>query len=313
MQQDRGQGSDPADSLRFAHLTDPHLTFPGEAAVGDLLNKRMLGYLSWQRRRRHEHRAPVLAAMVADLKDREAEHVAVTGDLTHLGLPEECREALAWLETLGPPERVSLVPGNHDRYVRAPRAETLGLWDEYLASEMPDPGHASPFPTVKVRGPVAFIGLSSAAPSPPLMATGLVGGRQRRRLDALLAWASEQGLFRVVLVHHAPVPSSYRWRKRLVDGRETMDVIQAQGAELVLHGHTHRITRTTVPGPQGRVIPVIGLPSASATMTSAERAARYSLWTVRRAGNGFSVNHCSRVYDALQGEFRDIGDWNPLL
>ena len=46
----------------------------------------------------------------------------VTGDLVHIGLEQEMSEAAQWLRSLGPPEKVILVPGNHDNYA----ADSLG-------------------------------------------------------------------------------------------------------------------------------------------------------------------------------------------
>ena len=57
------------------------------------------------------------------------------------------------------------------------------------------------FPTLRVRGPVAFIGLSSACASPPLMATGRVGRRQRVAFAELLTETAARGLFRVSLLY----------------------------------------------------------------------------------------------------------------
>lgn len=38
-----------------------------------------------------------------DLQAEHLDHIAVTGDLTHLGLPQEFREAATWLARLGRP------------------------------------------------------------------------------------------------------------------------------------------------------------------------------------------------------------------
>src|SRR4029450_13323153 len=100
----------------LAHLSDPHLTSLRGVRLRDLGNKRILGYLSWWRRRRRVHRIETLDAVVADMRDSAPDHIAVTGDLTHVGLPDECADALRWLQSLGNSDRVSLVPGNHDRY-----------------------------------------------------------------------------------------------------------------------------------------------------------------------------------------------------
>ena len=61
----------------------------------------------------------MLAALVADLKARTPDHIAVTGDLVNLSLPSEFVAARAWLDALGNPRDVSVVPGNHDAYVQA--------------------------------------------------------------------------------------------------------------------------------------------------------------------------------------------------
>lgn len=305
------------ETLTFAHLTDPHLTSPDGAGLADLSNKRLLGYLSWRRRRRHLHRPEVLAALVADLRASAPAQIALTGDLTQIGLPAECEHARRWLEALAPPERVSLVPGNHDRYVAADWGKTIGRWQAYLGSDgdAVAPATAAPerrsFPTLRRRGPVAFIGLTSACASAPLMATGWLGRRQRVALAEMLAETGARKLFRVVLIHHPPVPGSYKWRKRLTDGAAVADIIERHGAELVLHGHTHRLMVNRLEGASGRPIPVVGLSSASAPGTSPERAARYSLWTVRRGGEGCTLSHAGRVYEASSGAFRD-DDWDPL-
>ncbi len=300
-------------SLTFAHITDAHLTSPRGARWQDLLNKRLLSYLSWRRHRRLVHDSGVLAALTDDLKASGVDHIAVTGDLTHLGLSKECREALEWLRALADARRVSLIPGNHDRLVDAPWADTVGLWRPFMISERPE-GHGDHgFPALRIRGPVAFIGLSSAVPTAPFLATGKLGKHQREELGRLLATTGSQGLFRVVLIHHPPVPRAYKWRKRLVDSEAVSTVIREAGAELVLHGHTHRLTRNNLTSADGAAIPVVGLASASSRESPSERAARYSIWSVRRRENGtFSLSHRSRRYDARSGEIRECEDWNPL-
>jgi 3',5'-cyclic AMP phosphodiesterase CpdA len=299
-------------SLTFAHLTDPHMTSPEGAPTRALLNKRALSLLSWRRHRRHVHDPRLLERLIADLRAQRPDHLAITGDLTQLGLPQECRAARAWLDSLAPPERVSLVPGNHDRLVSAPWRETIGLWEDFLFPTGPDGDRPGDFPTLRVRGPVAFIGLSSACPTPPLLATGRLGADQRDRLSRLLDSTGRSGLFRVVLIHHPPLPGTYKWRKRLVDAPDVAAAIAAHGAELVLHGHTHRIASHSILRPAGARIPVVGLASASAREDDEERRARYSLWSVQAVGQGFELEHRGRVFDPSLDAFRDDPGWDPL-
>jgi len=302
----------PGDTLTFAHVTDPHLTSPDHPSLRSLLNKRILSYLSWRRHRRQIHDRGVLDMLVEDLRASKAQHLAITGDLTQLGLDSEFQDAQKWLRELSTPSRVSLIPGNHDCLVADDWQRTLHRWHEFMASDDTSLNHPGDFPTSRIRGPVMFIGLSSAVPTAPFLATGSLGRQQRQRLREMLESARERSLFRVVLIHHPPLPGGYKWRKRLVDSRATSEVLRQSGAELVLHGHTHRLTGMSLEGPGGKRIPVVGLSSASAGEVSPERAARYSLWTVTRNGGSFQLQHRSRVYDAPSHRIREGHDWNPL-
>jgi 3',5'-cyclic AMP phosphodiesterase CpdA len=135
------------------------------------------------------------------------------------------------------------------------------------------------FPYVRVRSGIAVVGVSTAVPMAPLLATGEVGGAQIDRLERRLAELGSRGLFRIVLIHHAPLRAATHARKRLVDGDAFCAVIERAGAELVLHGHTHRSSLMTLGSRRGGV-PVIGAPSASASREVGEHYARYHLYKI---------------------------------
>ncbi len=285
----------------LAHLSDPHLSSLGAVRLGDLLNKRLFGYLSWQRRRRHIHQPHILEALVCDMLAMAPDHIAVTGDLTQVGLPDEFRQAAVWLGQLGTPERVTVIPGNHDTYVAAPWQDTFQAWAPYLAGDG-GPDNNDPYPSLRVRGQLALIGLSSGRPSAPLLAVGSLGKRQLTRLEELLLQTRRRGLLRVVLIHHPPVPGSIAWRKRLTDARQFAGVIARQGAELILHGHAHySMVRELAAGMQK--VPVIGVPSASSADLTLQRAARYHLYCFERGDNGWRVQIIARAYSAVEKRF----------
>jgi 3',5'-cyclic AMP phosphodiesterase CpdA len=300
----------------FAQLSDPHLSSLTDVRARDLLSKRALGYLSWRGKRRFEHRPEVLRALQRDLSGATLEQVLVTGDLTHIGLPEEFQQARAWLRELGDPGQVALVPGNHDACVAAPWRETFALWRDYMASDE-DPGAPvgsaagnpayapdSPinFPTLRVRGGLAFIGLSTACPTPPLMATGTLGQEQLNRLPALLQSTAAAGLFRVVYLHHCPVPGVEKWRKRLTDAPEVCALLAEHGAELVLHGHGHRAHFSELPTRYGS-LPVVAVPSASALGLHGADVAHYNHYRVERADRGWQLRIDTRRYQRASGQF----------
>jgi len=291
----------------FAHISDPHLTTLEGARGRQLLNKRLLGYLSWRHKRRYQHRREVLTAMQHDLQACPVEQLLVTGDLTHVGLPQEFAQARAWLQQLGDPYQVALVPGNHDACVKAPWQDTFALWDDYLASDKP----VTPrFPSLRVRGNVAFIGLTSACPTPPFMATGTVGKEQLARLTGLLTATREQGLFRVIYLHHSPLVGTEKWRKRLTDVAALQALIEVHGTELVLHGHGHRAHYRELETRQGKA-PVLAVPSASAVGLHGAEVAHYNRCAVARTTSGWEVEIESRGYDSALGEFTAQG-WQYL-
>lgn len=281
----------PLSRLRLAHLSDPHLTSLSGVSPLELFNKRILGYLSWRWRRRSIHRREVLSVLTADLAAASPDHIAITGDLTHVGTPRECHEAARWLQETGTPDRITLVPGNHDRYTAAPWDRTLGLWREYMAGDGAIAG--DPFPFARRRGPVALIGLSTAVPTPPFFASGRLGGRQLVAAEALLDEAKHAGLFRVVLLHHPPVARLSTRRRGLADGPVLRSLLAKTGAELALHGHMHRWTRNMLETGE-QALPVLGVPSASAREPG-ERRAGYSLFEITATDRGWEVMITERV------------------
>jgi len=108
----------------LAHITDPHLAPLPAPRCSELRSKRLGGFINWQRKRRDIHLLETLEQTAAEVKRQRADHIAVTGDLVNLSLPEEFPAARTWLNNLGPARDVTFVPGNHDAYVR--RMEDAG-------------------------------------------------------------------------------------------------------------------------------------------------------------------------------------------
>ena len=276
----------------LAHLSDPHLPPLPAARLRDLASKRALGYLNWIRNRHKYHRREVLDALVADVRAQAPDHIAVTGDLVNLALEAEFAPSLKWLESVGEAEHVTVIPGNHDAYVRATRHRAMEAWADYLRGDIE--GGNGAFPFVRRRGPVALIGVSSAVPTPPLMATGKLGQTQLRALDRILAQLASEQAFRVLLVHH-PLHSTSRV-KRLTDSRQLRALIRQHGVELVLHGHDHIHSTMWLEGPRGE-IPAVGVPSASAIAHRHYPAAAFNLFSIARTNDAWRVEQTVRAID----------------
>lgn len=276
-------------AFRLAHLSDVHLPPLPQPAIGELFSKRMLGYLNWTRNRHRIHQSDVLDAVVADMQAQGPDHIAVTGDLVNLALSAEFAPARRWIEGVGTPQLVSLVPGNHDAYTRNAVPRFDATFGDYMRS---DTGAAG-FPYLQWRGPLALIGLSTAVPTAPFMATGTLGQPQIDALDRMLEHLSGAGLFRVLLIHH-PLRSKHS-HKRLTDSEALQAVLKRHGVELILHGHDHIHSTMWFEGPDGR-IPAIGVPSASSIAHGHKPAAAYNLFAIERAGEAWTCEQTVRGF-----------------
>jgi 3',5'-cyclic AMP phosphodiesterase CpdA len=262
-------------TFRLAHLSDPHIPPMPPVQILQLFNKRITGYLNWRLRRGVWHRRDVLDALVRDLRAQKPDHVALTGDLANLALESEFEAGRDLLGHLGTPENVTVIPGNHDNYVRGAEIKYMTAWARYFE---PDERGDYAFPFMRRRGPVAIIGLSTAVPTLPFFATGKLGASQIRRFAALLTAAEEEQLFRIVLIHHPPA-GRRSWLRRLSDAREFRKTIKEFGAELILSGHDHIAALNMLKGPAGP-IPVVQVTSASASHEDKHGGAAFNLYEI---------------------------------
>jgi 3',5'-cyclic AMP phosphodiesterase CpdA len=140
---------------------------------------------------------------------------------------------------------------------------------------------------------VALIGVSTAIATLPFMATGKVGEQQIARVAKMLAELGKESAFRVVMIHHPPLPSARH--KCLIDAAAFQRMLAAVGAELVIHGHDHAHSLVWTAGEGGRV-PVIGVPSASASasVSTKKRAGAYNLYLVSGGRGAWTCEVVSR-------------------
>jgi 3',5'-cyclic AMP phosphodiesterase CpdA len=276
----------------LAHLSDPHLAPLPTPRFSELASKRLTGFLNWQFKRRNIHSTEMLEWVVADLKSQAPDHIALAGDLINISLPEEYLAARRWLAALGPASEVTLVPGNHDAYVRRMQREPARAWRDYMRG---DGDTEVSFPFVRRRGPLAIVGLSSAIATPPFRATGKLGNAQLQRLAEILTQLAAEGAFRIVMLHHPPESDPGHRSERLIDGHALFAVLAQAGAELIIHGHMHISAVSWLDGP-GRRIPVVGVPSASAALGGKWEPAGYNLY---RIDGNFGAWRCQMISRAI--------------
>jgi 3',5'-cyclic AMP phosphodiesterase CpdA len=233
-------------TLRLAHVSDLHVLSPEGLHWRDwFFNKRITGWANTRLRRGRVFRRRYLEAVLDAAS--HADHIVVTGDVTNLALEGEYREAVRLLAGRAGAGEISVVPGNHDLYLPSVRRERKFQrhFGAFVRSDIPELGvevAAGAFPFVRLRGPAAIIGLSSAVPRPPFVAAGYLGHEQLRALRAVLDHPEVKKRIPVVLIHHPPVDSRHRLRQLrdgLTDAASLRDVLAPLDRGLVLFGHLH--------------------------------------------------------------------------
>jgi len=266
--------------LTLAHFSDAHLGPVGmDDVLGDFRLKRIIGGLSWNLRRKKLHLNVHANALRDDILAQKPDHVCFTGDLVNIAAKSEFRRGLAWLRTFGDPASLTMVPGNHDAYVKIAHDVGLGLFNDFMRGDGAMTDHEFPF--VRLRRNVAIIGLSSALPQALTRAGGTIGTLQRQALATRLADLGARGFYRLVMIHHPPLAGLAPPRKALTDTHELTEVFKTSGVELVIHGHNHTTLVNSIETVSGTAH-VVGVPSASMVDAHGHQSAQWHGYTISR-------------------------------
>jgi 3',5'-cyclic AMP phosphodiesterase CpdA len=221
--------------LRIAHVSDAHVleTRPGAAHGLDVR------FLSFGRRLDAQGRVKKLVAAIARARVSGADHVVVTGDLTESGSDgqfEALAEALAGANV--PPERLTLVPGNHDAYTDG------GAWLRALSGPLRRfaPTAAMEPGRVLDLGAALLFPMDVSFPQPLPRAAGLLSASAARALDLRLTDTTRKNKPQLIVQHHPPFPRVVRawdWVDGLRGGDRMLDMLARHDQMVVLHGHLH--------------------------------------------------------------------------
>ena len=308
------KGTHANESFRFAQLSDPHLSHLKNASALDLFNKRFLGYLSWLKKRRNTHQRKIAEIAIAQLKQQHIDHYVVTGDLTHIGLEDEFKQVAGWLEQISTPDNLTVIPGNHDLYVNTRWEHSFHHWQPYmLGDDMPQPDEAleqdalstlnNVYPHVRIRGPVAFISLSSVFAAPWFKATGKISSAQINKLKTLLKRPELTNLCKVLLIHHPVSKNHVKARKELINQEELIEALIDTPVELILHGHAHSRFHGRLQIDEERSIPVVGAASCSSISQAQPYRAQYLIFEIRQEDKQWHLSYQDFAYDRQQGLF----------
>ncbi len=256
--------SAPPESRPFilVHLSDLHFhRLPRRPR--HYLSKRGLGALNLALNRRRRFPRSLAQRLVRQVQDLQWDHLVITGDLTQLGLPEEfriAREILAPLLERGP-AHVTVLPGNHDRYVRE---HVPAAFEDSFGQFFPARDGLA---TIRLGHSWWLAAWDSTEPVPLFRADGLV---RQETLQATERWLAllPPGA-RVVLANHYPLefpkPTRYRRNHELRNLQQVRDWVHRHPVELYLHGHLHHNwIQPLAGGPEGQ-LPVLTINSAAST------------------------------------------------
>lgn len=220
-------------AVRFIHVSDIHhqldwkrRTWSSSGLQGALGRIELHGF---GRLKRFSEAATQWARILEDIELHAPDHVLLTGDLTAMGHPEELEAMHDTLRPLLEARRLTLVPGNHDRYLDARAFERV--FSAHLASDLPEYADVHGYPFVKLLGDdVALVGLDSTRVSRlSQYFVGRLGKGQLAALARVLDDPRLSGRTVHVLSHHGPLSK---------DGPALLKTLH--GRSVVLHhGHSH--------------------------------------------------------------------------
>jgi 3',5'-cyclic AMP phosphodiesterase CpdA len=296
--------------MRIAHFSDLHVLALDGVPTHRFFNKRFTGWVNLRVKRGHIHRSAHVGAVAREITRAKVDHVVITGDLTNLALEQEFKAVRTLLEEhLGlEPHQISAVPGNHDLYTRGAMRDQrfTKYFHDYVASDLPELCADIPlgrFPFVKLRGPCAIIGLSSAIPRPPIMASGYLGKPQLDALSRILVHPEVQKRTPVILIHHPIHNPPNKW-KTFMKGLEDADALIAKLSGLhrglLLHGHLHIRRQSTLGTPLGELLSV-GATSASLEDDHEHKMAGFNLYEFDDTGKLGTIE--AHVLDAKEDRF----------
>lgn len=222
--------------MRIVHLSDIHF-WQYEFNPLRLTSKRLAGMASLVAGRARRFRLAGLPGLVARVRGLEADHLLITGDLTTTALPDEFRAARrALADLLSDPARVTIVPGNHDRYTWW--SHRTRRFEKFLGEFAPQPH----YPWLRPLDPgTAILGLDPTRAA--ITARGKIPAGQLRKARDLVAQAGERVRRLIVACHYpveAPPEHVYRLRmKRLLNAAELAEWLETIGPHLFCCGHVH--------------------------------------------------------------------------
>ncbi|MDP7621386.1 MAG: metallophosphoesterase [SAR324 cluster bacterium] len=231
------------------HISDLHFhSYPQK--FSEFNAKRILGATNLLIRRAREFPLKRAKLLVEIIQKMEWDHLVISGDITQLSLEKEFSLAREILDPLLiKSERVTVIPGNHDRYIN--QHDGTDLFTKYFGEFFgKNEIHVS-----EINQKWILVGWDSAHPNDLRTAAGTVKNITIQATEKLLQNFPDQTNF--IVVNHYPLTFPEDWKfdrshelYNLVPVRNW--ILQNPQIRLYLHGHihlnwVHRLTRDSAP------------------------------------------------------------------
>jgi len=231
------------------HISDLHFhSYPQK--LSEFNAKRILGATNLLIRRDREFPLKRAKLLVEIIQKMEWDHLVISGDITQLSLEKEFSLAREILDPLLiKSERVTVIPGNHDRYIN--QHDGTDLFTKYFGEFFgKNEIHVS-----EINQKWILVGWDSAHPNDLRTAAGTVKNITIQATEKLLQNFPDQTNF--IVVNHFPLTFPEDWKfdrshelYNLVPVRNW--ILQNSQIRLYLHGHihlnwVHRLPRDSAP------------------------------------------------------------------
>ena len=245
----------------ISHISDIHLPITVQPSFSDLLNKRLFGYINHTSNRKKIHDIENLKMIFHDILKNPNGHTILTGDIVNLSLRSEFESASDFLGSYFPKEKLSIIPGNHDNYVKCNYEDSMYMLRRYT-SDNSDHRQGSLFPYLKLINDIAIVGISTAVTSPPLMSWGRVSEIQLNAITEILHSLSKDNYFIILLLHHPLHEFGFLNFKGLLNKNSLIKILNDFNINLILHGHLHTESQKKI-SLKDVDVPCFGAPSTS--------------------------------------------------